>query len=128
MVTVTVESPLPTGLTATPTYNGVPLTLAIDRITGTSFGMHVYVWFMLDADLPAAGTYTVSLAAGNGDNITSGTVSVTNAAQQAPEATGSNADEQTGEEVIQTTVTTLTDGAWLFDCVGSGNSVSGFYA
>ncbi len=128
VVTVAIEasSPANTDLTVTPTYNGVDMTLATDRVTGTSFGMHTYMWYMLEADLPAAGTYSVSLTAGNADNITSGAVSVTNVAQQPPEVTGSSADDQAGDDVIQTGVTTLTDGAWLFDCVGSGNAVSGY--
>ncbi|MCH7992816.1 MAG: hypothetical protein IIB57_00070, partial [Planctomycetes bacterium] len=114
------------GLTATPTYNGVAFSLAVENVTGTSFGMRTLLYYMLEADLPVAGTYTVSITAALADNISAGVVSVTGVEQQPPEVTGSNADGQTGASTIQTTVTTVTNDAWLFDCVGSGNAISGF--
>ncbi len=113
-------------VTGSPTYNGVAFTKAIDNITGTSVDMNTEIWYMLEAQLPAAGTYTVSITASIADDITAGAVSVTDAAQQPPETTGFNADNQTGASTIQTTVTTLTDGAWIFGCVGSGNALTGF--
>jgi hypothetical protein len=49
-------------------------------------------------------------------------MSVSNAAQQAPEATASNDDGEAGDDWIETQITTLTDDAWIFDAVSSGNS------
>ena len=128
VLSVAVEGATPANaeITGSPTFNGVALTKAIDRVTGTSFGMNVELWYMLDANLPAAGTYTVSITASSSDEISGGVVSVSGAEQQPPEATGSNADEQTGSSTIQTTVTTTTTNAWLFDGVGSGEAVSEF--
>ncbi|MCH7871596.1 MAG: hypothetical protein IID33_07830, partial [Planctomycetes bacterium] len=120
------STPANSALTAVPTYNGIDFTLAIENVTGTSFGLRTLLYYMLEPDLPAAGSYVVSIAAGAADNIVGGAVSVTGAGQQGPEVTGASDDSQTGASVIQTTITTLSNGTWLFDCVGSGNAVSGF--
>ncbi len=122
-IVVDASTPANSALTALPTFDGVPLTLAVDRVTTAPGGTHTYLYYMLDSDLPPAGAYTVSIAADNADNVISGAISVVGAAQQAPEATASNADTQ---EIIQSNITTLTDNAWLFDCVGSSAPAAGF--
>ncbi|TDJ09595.1 MAG: hypothetical protein E2O71_01970, partial [Deltaproteobacteria bacterium] len=127
VVCTAVEGPIGSAdVTGNITYNGVTMTKAIDNITGTSFDQNTEIWYMLDADIPPAGTYTVSVTVTGSDNITAGAVSVTGAQQQPVEATAFNDDGQSGASSIQTNITTLTDGAWIFDCVGSGNAITGF--
>ena len=76
--------------------------------------------------LPAAGTYPVAIAASASVEITGGAISVSGAAQQGPEATAANDDGETSATSIQTGITTLTNKAWIFDCVGSGQDLGGF--
>lgn len=113
-------------LTAPPTFDGVDMTKAIDRTVGSSYDMNTEIWYMLEADLPAAGSYQLSIQASGADDITAVAISVTGAAQQGPEATAGSDDGEGGAPSIQTQVTTLSDRAWIFDCVGSGNAISGF--
>ncbi len=51
-------------------------------------------------------------------------ISVFGAAQGSPEITAANDDAEAGSPTIQTNITTSTDGAWIFDAVGSGQAVS----
>ncbi len=107
------------------TYNSVALTKAVDHNVGTATDQNTELWYMLDADLPSAGTYTVSISvSGTPGEINGGAISVTGAAQQGPEATATNDDGGTGASSIQTQITTATDGAWVFDAVGSGSAIS----
>lgn len=63
---IAVEGPNPANsdVTGSPTFNGVAFTKAIDNVTGTSFTMNTEIWYMLEAQLPVAGTYTVSITVG----------------------------------------------------------------
>ncbi len=107
------------------TYDTISLTKAVENTVGSSAFMNTEIWYLLDADLPSAGTYTVSVAvSGTPQEINAGAVSVTGAAQRAPEAIAASDDNENGAGSIQTGITTLTDGAWVFDCVGSGNNIT----
>ncbi|TDJ06650.1 MAG: hypothetical protein E2O71_08655, partial [Deltaproteobacteria bacterium] len=118
-VCIAVEAPLGSSdVTGNVTYDGVAMTKAIDNIAGTSFDQNVEIWYMLEANLPVAGTYSVSITTTAAVNINPGAISVTGALQQAVEATAFNDDGQSGASTIQTSLTTLTDNAWIFDCVG----------
>ncbi|MFQ5908655.1 MAG: DUF2341 domain-containing protein [Thermoplasmata archaeon] len=108
------------------TYNGVSLTQAINNTVGSGFEANAELWYMLESDLPLAGTYTVSITVPSADAVQAGAMSVSDAAQQAPEATASSDDGEAGDDWIETQITTVTDGAWIFDAVASGNAVSGF--
>lgn len=129
VVSVAVEdSPANADVTAL-TYNSVSLTKAVDRNVGTGTDMNVELWYMLDANLPSTGSYTVSITtAGAITDIIAGAVSVTGAAQQAPEATASNDDGGAGNEWIETQITTTTNGSWVFDVVGIGDASLTFTA
>jgi hypothetical protein len=112
-------------LTAPPTYDGTAMTKAIDRTGGTSYDMNTEIWYLLDAQLPPAGTYQVTVQAAGADDISVIATSVSGAAQQGPEATAGSDDGQTGQSTIQTQITTITDKAWIFDVAGTGNAMSG---
>lgn len=119
--------------TATPrvvsgvTYNGVAMTLAIAGEAGTrglETNQRAELWYMLDADLPAAGSYnvviTLDAALAASEDLFGAATSVFGASQTAPEATatsGTLVDAST----FSTNITTLTKGAWVFDVIGGGN-------
>jgi len=104
------------------TYDGVAMALipgsSVESNTGWRIKADLY--YMLDANLPAAGTYTVAVTySGSISRIGAGAISLANVAQQAAEAVNTSANA--APVSIATNVTTLTDGAWLVDVVGSGN-------
>jgi hypothetical protein len=109
------------------TYNGQPLT-HIDSaqvISGNGCAGRAELWYLLEADLPSAGTYNVIVnTSGTFDEIVVGATSLDNVAQQAPEASNSNSND--AQTTITTNITTLTDGAWLVDVVHSGNETGDF--
>ena len=59
VVCIAVEESTPDSDVVTVTYNGSALTQAVEHRTPTSTEMNCEIWYMLEADLPAAGTYTV---------------------------------------------------------------------
>ena len=101
------------GFSPTPTYNGVPMNLAL-AVTNGTFNW-VYIYYLLEADLPVPGTYNLSV-----DPVTAGRggmwcLSLNNVSQI--EATGSGSN--TAAVASWTTpITTITDGAWCVDVVG----------
>ncbi|MFQ5553113.1 MAG: DUF2341 domain-containing protein [Thermoplasmata archaeon] len=121
VVLIGVEAPLGNSSISDVAYDGVSMTLAVQNLTGTTYDQRTAVYYLFDADLPPAGTYTVSVTASLAENIQAGAISVTGAAQQAPEATANSGDGQAGDDWIETQITTSTDGAWIFDVVGSGS-------
>jgi uncharacterized protein DUF6701 len=70
-----------------------------------------------------SGGITVTLT-GNVDNINAGSISITGAAIGDPEATNTNTETVDNVNSITTSITTLTDNAWLIDTVGDGQSDS----
>ncbi len=105
------------------TYNGVTLDgPAVTRLLGNQYNA---IWWMNETKLPAAGSYQVSVTSvGAPADINCIATSVTGAAQAVPEATASSDDGETGAGSINTDITTLTDGAWVFDLVGSGQAIT----
>ncbi len=104
----------------TVTYNGVALTKATSAVTVTTWEMNVEIWYMLEADLPDAGTYTVEVTTdGQTYNKTGGAISLYNVLQTAPEATNTQISN-VGQTTFNTSITTVTDGAWVIDVIGSG--------
>jgi hypothetical protein len=102
------------------TYNSVNLTRAGSKITpGTSGNrLNVELWYLLNANLPAAGTYDVNVTyTGDVNNQTGGAISVANAAQSAP---GDVNTAATIASPISTTVN-CTAGSLVIDAVGCGN-------
>lgn len=107
------------------TYDGVPLTPSVANPVGSSTLANAEIWYMLEASLPAAGTYQVAITTSTGaSEIHAGAISVYGAAQQPPEATATNDDAAAGWDTISTQIVTLTDNAWVFEAVGTGNAVS----
>jgi hypothetical protein len=105
-------------------YNGVNLTRAESHVNTSGYAMHVSIWYLLESDLPVAGTYTVQVnLTRNVANIIGGGVSLYNVKQAAPEATAEQANDTalSSPYYFETGITTLTDGAWVVDAVGSGN-------
>jgi len=107
------------------TYNGVPLTFVPGSAAqvGTTTLMRTELYYMLNDQLPAPGTYTVIVTyTGSVINRNGGAVSLFNVLQYAPEAVDVNTT--TTGNTISTAITTLTDNAWVVDVVACGNSGS----
>ncbi len=107
------------------TYNAVPMNPVpgSGSTAGSDYRIKTDLYYLLDTALPPAGTYTVAVSyAGPIDNINAGAISLGYVARQQPEAINTNSN--TGSPAISTGITTLTDGAWLVDVVGCGNSGS----
>lgn len=106
------------------TYNAVPLT-EIDEIKLTGGGANyqcVGLWYLLTPD---TGTHDVVITwGGNLEDRHGGAISLYNAAQQPPEASAKSSAAPV--VTISTSITTVTDGAWVVDAVGSGNPGAGF--
>jgi hypothetical protein len=102
-------------------FNGVPMTLA-DGSTQKEGDNITAIFYMLDADLPSAGTYTVEVKMQSSNRIGGGAFSLENVKQEPPEAvTGITVGKDT---YISQSITTLTGGAWIIDVAGSGHSTS----
>lgn len=107
---------------STVTYNGVGLTKAVSKeIKDVSNKAVSELWYLTEASLPAAGSYTVEITP---DSFTinamyGGAVSVYGAKQQAPEALSSTSNSL---NTISTTITTISDNAWIIDSVACGDT------
>jgi prepilin-type N-terminal cleavage/methylation domain-containing protein len=101
------------------TYNGQALTKIDSRgITNDYYG-RAELWYSLEANLPSAGTYTIVVNTPTApEELIAGAMSLNGVAQQAPEAKGESSADYL--DTISTTITTLTNGAWLVDAVHSG--------
>ena len=109
------------GITVTGvTYNGQPLTKAASVQADTGTVGTADLWYLLEADLPAAGAYNVEVTTSGYTAKSVGAISLAGVAQQAPEA--SNTNTNVGPDYISTSITTLTDGAWVVDVVEQGNA------
>ena len=99
------------------TYNSIALIKIDDALAGTSTLQCVSLWYLF---APDTGTHNVIITwADNVSHRNGGGISAYNVAQQAPEAFNSNSENS--DDDITTSVTTLTNGAWLFDAVGAGD-------
>jgi prepilin-type N-terminal cleavage/methylation domain-containing protein len=101
------------------TYNGQGLTKAASVVADTGTVGTADLWYLLEADLPAAGTYNVEVTTSGYAVKSVGAISLEGVAQQAPEASTTNTN--VGPDYISTSITTLTDGAWVVDVVENGN-------
>ena len=116
VVSIGIEGDSTVGNITGVTYNSVALTKAVENFVGDY--QNTEIWYLLN---PPAGSANVAVTT-NGDpgDINGGAISVFGAAQSGPEATSSQDDAVAGWTTIQTNITTLTDGAWVFDVIGSG--------
>ena len=103
------------------TYNSVALTKIASNMSGSTVLQCVELWYLL---APEVGTFNIVITFGGAAaETTGGGISLYNVKQQAPEAFNSQGLDPA------TSITTLTDGAWLVDAVGSGNAIdTGFTA
>jgi prepilin-type N-terminal cleavage/methylation domain-containing protein len=101
------------------TYNGQSLTKAASVQADTGTVGTADLWYLPEAGLPAAGTYNVEITTSGYTSKSVGAISMEGVAQQAPEA--SNTNTNVGPDYISTSITTLTDGAWVVDVVENGN-------
>lgn len=107
------------------TFNGMAFTLAI---LYESSAYHSLIGYILHANLPAAGTYTVAVNYFSGtpvgtDSIQAECTTLTGVAQQAPEATASNVVAFNATSV-STNITTLTDNAWVVDGICTNGNIT----
>ncbi len=119
VVGVGVESPGDIAQTVVDvSYAGVSLTRAEAEAVGN--WQLVEVWYLLNADLPAAGTYTVDVTTTGSATreVNAGAMSLFGAKQAPPEAMATSNILNNAQ--IVTAITTLTDNAWVIDVVGSG--------
>jgi hypothetical protein len=108
------------------TFNGAALTpVPGSKASGGGTGIiQSQLFYALGASLPAAGTYTVAVTfQGPVDGSSSGAVSLAGVRQAAPDLAAARADTS-GADVISTSITAASAGAWIVDVVGSGNSGS----
>jgi len=103
------------------TFDGIPMTqVGTTQVTTSGFRQRVSIWTLDDGALPPAGSRAISIVfAGTVREVNAGAVSLFGALQAAPEATVVNTI--TGSNNISTNITTLTNGAWVIDTVGSGD-------
>jgi hypothetical protein len=105
------------------TYNGVAMHLVTgsSATAGTSTFQKTDLYYLLDNELPLAGTYSVVVTyAGSVNDRSGGAVSLFNVAQQTAEAV--NTSTNTSSNTISTDINVISDGAWVVDVVGCGNS------
>jgi hypothetical protein len=116
VVPIGVEEDSANGDVTSVTYNSVALTKAVENFVENF--QNTEIWYLLN---PPEGSANVEVTTnGTPGDINAGAISVFGAAQSAPEATASQDDAGADWTTIQTNITTLTDGAWVFDVVGSG--------
>ncbi len=105
------------------TYGGAPLTRAAeDNVSSSGVAQNVETWYLLDAGLPN-GNATIQVTLGGvSSGVNAGAISLENVAQSGPEAASTNT--VVGSSTISTGISTQTDGAWVIDAVGAGDSGS----
>jgi len=108
-------------------YNNVEMNIVPDsNVIATSDPNKVktVLYYLLEADLPEPGYYTVAAlyAANDVAQRLGGSVSRANVAQQPPEAVATNSN--TGQDTISTDITTVTANAWVVDVVAGDDQGS----
>lgn len=108
-------------------FNGVYATpIPNSEIYGGTSGMvQTQLFYLTDAELPAtAGNYTVQVnLTGAIAGFQGGAISLFGVNQGPPEAVVTHRDT-TGADLISTSITTLTDNAWIIDVVEDNNVTS----
>lgn len=99
------------------TYNGSNMTKVGTVTNGAN---SAEIWYILEASLPSAGTYTVAFTCTGLQSWTVSAISLFGAAQTAPEASASNTN--TANASITSSITTLTNGAWVVDAIACGET------
>ena len=97
------------------TFDGTGMTLAKAKSNGA--GLLAQVYYMLKADLPGAGTYTLSIDPSAASFGAMGCFSLIGVKQAAPEATGEGSSTSS-QASWANNITSITDGAWGVDAIG----------
>lgn len=114
------DNPAPTVSSAT--YNSVTSTaIRNDVAVGASFSNRSDIRYLLEANLPSTGVYTVVVNASGGcDELIGEASSYTGIAQQAPEA--NNGNNNTAGTSVSATLSTITNNALLIAAGASNNN------
>ena len=102
------------------TFNSVAMTELDSQTVDSSFDLEHDIWYMLDASLPAAGTYTIEVTyAGITDSNGAIAMTIYDAEQQAAEAKASTQNAVSPASAT-TTVTLVTDVPLIIDALAEG--------
>jgi polygalacturonase len=107
-------------------FNGVYATPVPNSIIygGTSGMVQTQLFYLLEPELPVAGTYTIQVnLAGSIAGISAGAVSLFGVNPGPPEAVATS-KATTGVNLISTQITTLTNNAWVVDLVEDGDTAT----
>lgn len=118
-----VASPDANAVVTSVLFNGVYATPIPNSLIygGTSGMVQTQLFYLTEAELPAAGTYTVQVnLTGAIGGIQAGAISMFGVSQGPPEAVVAHRDT-TGADLISTAITTLTNNAWVIDVVEDNN-------
>ena len=121
-----VASPDQYAVVTSVTFNGVYATPIPNSTVygGTSGMVQTQLFYLLEPELPAAGTYTIQVnLAGSIAGVSAGAVSLIGVNQGPPEAVATN-KVTSGADLISTTITTLTNNAWIVDLVEDGDTAT----
>ncbi|MBD3345097.1 MAG: hypothetical protein GF401_08560, partial [Chitinivibrionales bacterium] len=113
------------------TYNGTSMTKIADAGPAGGWGedIEVSLWYAIESSLPASGgAYTIAVTySGTNNNNACAAISLYDVAQQAPEANNSSSGlSGTPYSSFSTSVTTLTDGAWIVDAQTNKKGTGGY--
>jgi len=114
-----VASPDANAVVSSVLFNGVYATPILPSLEygGTSGMVQTQLFYLTEAELPAAGTYTVQVnLVGAIGGFQAGAISLIGVNQGPPEAVVA-ARDTTGADKIDTPITTLTNNAWVIDVV-----------
>lgn len=109
------------GYSPTPTFNGTTMTLAHSHNYLGSY--YAYIYYLLEASLPSAGTYTFSADPAGSPRGGLWCMYIYGAKQQAPEATAQGSGTSNN---FSTNITTASNGAWVIDALLSADQSTGW--
>ncbi len=116
-------SPDQAAVVSSVTYNGVYATPVPGSLVygGTSGMVQSQLFYLLESELPTAGTYPVVVTLqGPVGGIAAGGVSLIGVSQGPPEAVATNKNTS-GANLLSTSITTLTNNAWVVDVLEDGD-------
>ncbi len=121
--TDSIASPDANAVVSSVTFNGVYATpIPNSTIFGGTSGMvQTQLFYLLESELPPAGTYTIQVnLVGSIAGISAGAVSLINVSQGPPEAVVT-ARNTSGADLLSASITTLTNNAWVVDLIEDNN-------
>ena len=121
-----VASPDANAVVTSVTFNGVYATPVPNSLIygGTSGMVQAQLFYLLESELPPAGTYTVQVnLAGPIAGLTAGAISLVGVNQGPPESAVTHKDTS-GADSISTAITTLTNNDWIVDVVTDNNATT----